>query len=70
MLTRSTLGESLRSQLSKASTCNLLLSGELLAEMADNEPATLELLKAALQAERVGLDRRRVPRATRIAVVV
>ena len=55
MLAPSTLGESLRSQLSKASTCNLLLSGELLAEMANKEPATLELLQAALQAERVGL---------------
>ncbi len=55
MLAATTLGESLRSQLSKSSTCNLLLSGELLAEMANNQPATLELLQAALQAERVGL---------------
>lgn len=55
MLVSSTLGESLRGQLSKASTCNLLLSGELLGEMANKEPTTLELLRAALQAERVGL---------------
>ncbi len=55
MLAPSTLGESLRNQLSQASTCNLLLSGELLAEMANKEPATLESLQAALQAERVGL---------------
>jgi len=55
MLVPATLGESLRSQLEKNSTCNLLLSGELLAEMENKEPASLELLQAAVQAERVGL---------------
>ena len=41
--------------MARANTCNLLLSGELLTQMADEEPETLELVKAALQAERVGL---------------
>lgn len=55
MLTPTTLGESLRSQLAQASTCNLLLSGELLKQMAAREPRTLEALQAALQSGRVGL---------------
>ncbi len=55
MLAPATLGEALRGQVDKPSTCNLLLSGELLAEMQDKEPATLKSLQDAVQAERVGL---------------
>jgi len=55
MLAPTTLGASLRNQLALANTCNLLLSGELLQQMAEQEPRTLEALQAALQAGRVGL---------------
>lgn len=55
MLAPTTLGASLRSQLALPSTCNLLLSGELLRRMADQEPQTLEAIRDGLQAGRVGL---------------
>lgn len=55
MLAPTTLGAPLRSQLALPNTCNLLLSGELLQQMAEREPGTLEALQAALQAGRVGL---------------
>ncbi len=55
MLAPTTLGASLRNQLALANTCNLLLSGELLQQISDREPGTLEALQAALQAGRVGL---------------
>lgn len=55
MLVPTTLGDSLRNQLALPGTCNLLLSGELLQQMADSEPRTLEALQTALQAGRAGL---------------
>ena len=55
MLAATTLGESLRSQLSQPTTCNLMLSGQLLARMVREEPQTLELLQAALREDRAGL---------------
>lgn len=55
MLAPTTLGVSLRDQLALAATCNLLLSGELLQQMADREPLALDSLRTALQAGRVGL---------------
>ena len=49
----STIGQSLRTQLSNRAgddpPCNLLLSAEVLEQMAAREPATLELLRQAVQ---------------------
>ena len=49
----STIGQSLRTQLSGHTAddppCNLLLSAEVLEQMATREPATLELLRQAVQ---------------------
>lgn len=50
-----TLGDSLRQELSRATPTNLLLSGDLLAEMTAKHPATLSALKEALDAGRAGL---------------
>ena len=55
MLAATTLGESLRSQLRKPTTCNLMLSGELLARLVRDEPQTLELLETALREDRAGI---------------
>jgi alpha-mannosidase len=55
MLAPTTLGERLQSQLNKPATCNLILSGELLARIARDEPQTLERLQSALREDRVGL---------------
>jgi len=50
-----TLGESLRAELAGNSPTNVLLSADLLAEMAAKEPATLAALKAGLAEGRIGL---------------
>jgi alpha-mannosidase len=50
-----TLGEHLRSELSKKSSTNVLISADLLGEMAAKEPNTLSALKDALASGRVSL---------------
>ena len=50
-----TLGEGLRSELSKQSSTNVLISADLLSEMAAKEPTTLSALKDGLALGRVGL---------------
>jgi alpha-mannosidase len=50
-----TLGESLRGELARPTPTNLLLSGDLLAEMAAKHPATLQALREGLAAKRIGL---------------
>ena len=50
-----TLGESLRTELSQPTATNLLIKGDLLAELATKEPATLAALKESLAAGRLGL---------------
>jgi alpha-mannosidase len=61
-----TLGDSLRAELSRPTPTSVVLSGDLLSEMAAKEPATLAALKEGLAAERIGLvggeaTERRVP---------
>src|SRR5262245_55495712 len=51
----STLGDSLRTELSRSNPTNLLLSGEFVAHLAAKEPATHATLKESLAAGNVGL---------------
>ena len=55
MVASTTLGASLAGELSRDTPTSVLLSGELLAEMAAKEPATLAALKAGLDSGRIGL---------------
>jgi alpha-mannosidase len=55
MVAPTTLAASLRDELSHATPTSVMISGDLLAEMAAKEPATLAALKAGLEAGRVGL---------------
>ena len=50
-----TLGSTLRDELSRQTPTSVLVSGDLLAEMAAKEPATLAAFKTGLEAGRVGL---------------
>jgi alpha-mannosidase len=50
-----TLGGTLRQELAQQTPTNLLLSAALLKEMQQKEPASLDALRAALEAEKVGL---------------
>jgi alpha-mannosidase len=50
-----TLGASLREELSRDTPTSVLLSGDLLTEMAAKDPATLAALKDGLAAGRIGL---------------
>ena len=47
--TGASIGPPVRSQLGGGTACNLLISGQVLQEMADREPATLAALRDALQ---------------------
>jgi alpha-mannosidase len=55
MVAATTLGASLRDEVSRETPTSVLLSGDLLAEMAAKEPATLAALKASVEAGRVGV---------------
>jgi alpha-mannosidase len=55
MVAGTTLGTSLAAELSRDTPTSVLLSGDLLAEMAAKETATLAALKAGLESGRVGL---------------
>jgi alpha-mannosidase len=55
MVAPTTLGTSLKDELSRETPTSVLLSGDLLAELATKEPATLAALKSGLAAGRVGL---------------
>jgi alpha-mannosidase len=55
MVASTTLGPALREELSRETPTSVLLSGELVEEMAAREPDTLSALKAGLEAGRVGL---------------
>jgi alpha-mannosidase len=66
MLAETTLGSSLRSELQPGATKNVLLDGELLAQLADREPISLEALREALAKGLVGIiggedQQRRLP---------
>ncbi|HUE74409.1 MAG TPA: hypothetical protein VMP01_26235 [Pirellulaceae bacterium] len=50
-----TLGSTLRDELSRQTANNFLLSAALLAEMQEKEPASLAALRAALAEDRIGL---------------
>ena len=50
-----TLGSALESELKRPSPTNVLLSADLLAEMAAKHPATLAALREGLEAKRVSL---------------
>ena len=50
-----TLGSALEQELKRPSPVNVLLSGDLLAEMAAKHPATLAALREGLEAKRIGL---------------
>ena len=50
LVASTTLGEPLRRELAAGRPCNLLISGKVLEEMADREPATLDALCQALTA--------------------
>ncbi len=50
-----TLGPSLRAELESGEPLNLLLTAEVLQQMADEQPDTFAALKAALEAERITL---------------
>ena len=50
-----TLGSTLRQELAQQTPTNALLSASLLKEMQQKEPASLEALRAALAADRIGL---------------
>ncbi len=54
-LASTTLGESLRKQFAAGLPCNLLVSAEVLQEMARREPATLAALKQALAKGKVSI---------------
>ncbi len=55
LLAHGTFGEALRQELAAGLPRNLLCSGEVIEEMAQREPETLEALKQALAADRVAL---------------
>src|SRR4029450_595843 len=55
MVAPTTLGTSLKDELSRETPTSVLLSGDLLAELAAKEPATLAALKSGLATGRVGL---------------
>jgi alpha-mannosidase len=55
LVAASTLGEPLRKQLASKLPVNFLLTGELVEQMAEQEPASIEALRTALSEERVGL---------------
>ena len=55
LLAPQTLGTSLRDELQKHIPVNLLLSGEVLSVMAEQDPETLAILRQAFEADRVGL---------------
>jgi len=55
LLAPSTIGQSLREQLAGSIPSNLLLSGELLALIAETEPETLAAIRHALDREAVGI---------------
>lgn len=55
MVAETTLGESLRGEIAHFSPKNLLLDGELLAQMAEREPASLSTLQEQLESSGVGL---------------
>ena len=55
LVASTTLGRPLREQLDAAVPTNLLLSAELLEQMAEKEPDTLAALKRGLEEKRVGL---------------
>ncbi len=50
-----TIGRTLREQLATEVACNVVLSGDTLQMIADQEPATLQALQKAIQEERLGL---------------
>ncbi|MEX2176179.1 MAG: hypothetical protein WD872_17590 [Pirellulaceae bacterium] len=55
LVASTTLGQSLRDELARETPTSLILSADLLAEMAAKEPATLTALKTGLEAGRIGL---------------
>ena len=55
LVAQTTIGEALRKELLSGVPMNVLLAAEVLATMRDNEPASLEALKAALDSGKVGL---------------
>jgi alpha-mannosidase len=55
MVAATTLGPALAAELSRETPTSVLLSGDLLVEMAAKHPATLAALKAGLEAGRIGL---------------
>jgi len=52
---KTTLGEELRTELSHQTPTNVLISGDLVAEIAARQPVTLAALKEGLAAGRIGL---------------
>ena len=50
LVASTTLGQALRDELAVATPCNMLLSGDVLEEMAQSEPETLDALRRALDA--------------------
>jgi alpha-mannosidase len=55
LVASTTLGESLAGDLSRETPTSLILSGDLLSEMAAAQPATLAALKSGLEVGRIGL---------------
>ncbi len=55
LMASSTIGQPLRDDLKSGTPTNLLLSGELAAEMAAKEPASLELVRAGIQQGTLGI---------------
>ena len=55
LVASTTLGASLRAELSSPAAVNLLLSGQVIEEMAQREPASLEAVREALEKGRLGL---------------
>lgn len=55
LIASSTIGQPLRDDLASGTPTNLLLSGELAAEMAEKEPASLELVRERIQQGTLGI---------------
>jgi alpha-mannosidase len=55
LIASTTLGESLRTELSRQTPTNLLISADLVSEMAAKQPATFAALTEGLAAGRIGL---------------
>jgi alpha-mannosidase len=55
LVASTTLGQSLRDELARSAPVNLLLSGQTLNEMAAREPATLALLREAIEKQTASL---------------